>query len=122
MVQLKGIHLHGIVWADTVSIPYGTIKRTGNQEQNFWVQMFQFLMVQLKALLRHDVTAVMMFQFLMVQLKAWPRDFHLRSVPFQFLMVQLKEVEQLNRYEIVSFQFLMVQLKVGQDDLFQLAY
>ena len=55
--------------ASRISIPYGAIKTAHSLFLLCQHGIFQFLMVQLKLNLKHDLVAVNTFQFLMVQLK-----------------------------------------------------
>ena len=53
----------------TVSIPYGTIKRSEPYTYNIDYYEFQFLMVRLKELINIKMVLCNLFQFLMVRLK-----------------------------------------------------
>ena len=74
-----------------VSIPYGSIKRNIPLSFEKEPQLFQFLMVRLKAYILNQVQkSGRKFQFLMVRLKEDRINKSLAAIRFQFLMVRLK--------------------------------
>ena len=76
------------------------------------VELFQFLMVQLKDLLLIHLRRLQLFQFLMVQLKeSTKQDFNKsNSVSIPYGTIKRKKYFESNTSEM-KFQFLMVQLK-----------
>ena len=78
---------------DKISIPSGAIKRLIDTISGSAVDIFQFLLVRLKVLLRlKECSGNFLFQFLLVRLKdsdGRPDDSDKSG--FQFLLVRLKE-------------------------------
>ena len=70
IVQLKGMLGKQLAYqTDMVSIPYSTIKRLLLLVSQLFFLAFQFLIVQLKVVLKFLKKFLMLFQFLIVQLK-----------------------------------------------------
>ena len=71
IVQLKGTWELSEACPVAVSIPYSTIKRKAQSRGNMSGNMFQFLIVQLKAFSESFKEILNVFQFLIVQLKEY---------------------------------------------------
>ena len=73
-----------------ISIPLGTIKRTGGHTVNYIQDVFQYLLVRLKVSGGTGGERTAAFQYLLVRLKATTNDSVLSMMEFQYLLVRLK--------------------------------
>ena len=111
MVQLKERQRTRCRPQGRISIPHGTIKSILYLNKGRCFIKFQYLMVQLKEIIRLFAIWLRGFQYLMVQLKDLLPLLVLLLNKFQYLMVQLKVAVLQVFATFARFQYLMVQLK-----------
>ena len=115
MVQLKGIRAKTGKSVKHVSIPYGTIKRGGENGEKYFYTMFQFLMVQLKEYGRstHNLSYAVSIPYGTIKRAHGNKtiDIYGVSIPYG----TIKRVQLLLHFLLLRlFQFLMVQLKASK--------